>query len=187
MPADDDSYQQGHGDHAQKPPAPHRVRARHCHFRGDRYLWHPADRRQKAISPAGHGFDESGVFGRVAQRIPQPSDCGVDAVLEINKGVIGPQPPAQFFPRHHLARTLQQCQKDCKGWSCSLTLTPLRRSSPVFRSTANTPKRRVSGTPAGRLLASDMPCSLALAEPHIDRYLARYLFDVTHPYLVTQI
>src|SRR5579864_7592091 len=67
----------------------------------------------------------------------------------------------------------------CKGWSCSLTLTPLRRSSPVFRSTANTPKRRVSGTPAGRLLASDMPCSLALADPHMDRYLARYLFDVT--------
>jgi hypothetical protein len=86
-----------------------------CNFEWGGYVESAANRRQKPVSPPGHRLYKSWILCRIAERIPESPDCGVDAVLEIHKGVIGPQPRAQLFACHNLTGALQQCQKNLQG------------------------------------------------------------------------
>ena len=82
-----------------------------------------ADRHQKAVTPPGNGLDKSRILGAVAQGVAEPADGGVETVIEIDKGVGGPQTAPQLVPRNHLSRPFQQQgQESGKGCSCSLTL-----------------------------------------------------------------
>ena len=58
---------------------------------------HPADRHQKAVTPPRHGLNKTRILGAVSQRVAKPADGGVETVIEIDKGVGGPQAGPQLF------------------------------------------------------------------------------------------
>jgi hypothetical protein len=57
---------------------------------------------------AGQGFDELGILGRVAQRLPEFLDRMVQAVVELDERVCGPQAGAQFVPGDHFSGAFDQ-------------------------------------------------------------------------------
>ena len=69
---------------------------------------HPADRHQKAVTPPGDGLNKTRVLRAVSQCVPKPADGGIEAVIEIDKSVGGPQTGPQLVPRDHLAGPFQQ-------------------------------------------------------------------------------
>ena len=69
----------------------------------------------EAITPLGHGFDEAWLLGGITQGLAQPGDGAVQAMIEVNKRVRGPQVLAQFIPRDHFPGPLQQ-QRQNTQW-----------------------------------------------------------------------
>ena len=65
------------------------------------------------------------MFGVVPERFAQPLYRRVDAVFEINEGILGPDLLSNFFAGHQFARTLQQHGEDSKGLTGQLDLHPL--------------------------------------------------------------
>src|SRR5207244_3615054 len=61
------------------------------------------DRCKKAVAATSQGFDETGVFCRVAQGVAETLDGGVETVVEIDKGVGWPQAGAEVFACDDLA------------------------------------------------------------------------------------
>jgi len=72
-------------------------------------------RSQKPISPAGNGLNKARILSAVAQGVPESADGCVEAVVEVDKGVCGPQPALQLFPGNYLSRSFQQQGKDLEG------------------------------------------------------------------------
>ena len=66
------------------------------------------DRSNEAIPTPSERFDEHRSFRRFAQRITQPFDRRIQAVIEINKGVVWPKFLAQFLPANKFSRSLKQ-------------------------------------------------------------------------------
>jgi uncharacterized protein (DUF1786 family) len=62
----------------------------------------------KAISAAGQGFDVARTRSRVAQSLAQLIDGGVQAVVEIDEGIGGPELLAHLLARNHIAGTLEK-------------------------------------------------------------------------------
>jgi hypothetical protein len=50
------------------------------------------DRRDEAVAVLGKGFDEAGTVGRIAEKVAQPGDGGVQQVVVIDENIVGPQP-----------------------------------------------------------------------------------------------
>jgi hypothetical protein len=74
-------------------------------------LWSLAgtvDRGEEAVAPASHGGYEPGILGGVAQRIPEPADGGVEAMVEVDEGVCRPEPFAHLLASDYLAGTIEQ-------------------------------------------------------------------------------
>src|SRR5688572_22873240 len=69
-------------------------------------------RRDESISPSRKRLDEARVVGGVAKRRSQPLHGGVEAVLEIDKRAVRPEPLAQLVPGDHVAWTLEHQSKD---------------------------------------------------------------------------
>lgn len=68
-------------------------------------------RHQETVAAAREGFDETGVVGRIAQGLAQLVDGLVQAVIEIDERVGGPEPITQFFASDDLAGIFKQhCQ-----------------------------------------------------------------------------
>src|SRR5215470_4689134 len=65
-------------------------------------------RTDKAISPAWQGFNKTGTAGVFAEGFPQPGDGVVQAVIEVDESVGGPQPVAQLIPGDDLAGLFQK-------------------------------------------------------------------------------
>src|SRR2546429_9810194 len=89
----------------QKPPA------QSCDDGGlpcGRRLAGKLDRCKKAVAATSQGFDETGVFCRVAQGVAETLDGGVETVVEIDKGVGWPQAGAEGFACDDLARALKE-------------------------------------------------------------------------------
>ena len=57
------------------------------------------DRGDESVAAAGHGFDESRVLGRIAERMAQPRDRGVEALLEIDECLLVPELAPELFTR----------------------------------------------------------------------------------------
>lgn len=62
----------------------------------------------KAVAMARKGFNEERIIRRVAQHFAQPHDRGVQAVVKIDEGIIGPKPLPELFPGDHFAVPFQQ-------------------------------------------------------------------------------
>ena len=65
------------------------------------------DRGDEPVAAAVQRLDKSRIVRVVAERGPQPLHRGVEAVLEINEGPLGPQPIAQLLPRDDVAGPLE--------------------------------------------------------------------------------
>jgi hypothetical protein len=71
----------------------------------------------ETVSVAGYGFDVPWLLGGVAQRLPKPVHCRVEAVLEIDERPVGPDLREQLLARHQFARLLQQGRQNLEGLS----------------------------------------------------------------------
>src|SRR5438034_2270355 len=72
------------------------------------------DRGDEPVTPAREGLDVTGAFGRVAQGFPQLPYGRVEAVVEVDERVRGPELVPQLLSGHHLARTLQEQGQQAK-------------------------------------------------------------------------
>jgi hypothetical protein len=63
--------------------------------------------REEAISPFGNGFNVSGIFGVVAQSLPQLTNCHSQAILKINECILLPQPVPKLLAADYFARIFQ--------------------------------------------------------------------------------
>jgi len=96
----------------QKPPA------QSCDDGGlpcGRRLAGKLDRCKKAVAATSQGFDETGVFCRVAQGVAETLDGGVETVVEIDKGVGWPQAGAEVFACDDLAGALKEHGQNPEG------------------------------------------------------------------------
>ena len=72
------------------------------------------NRRDEAVSAAGEGFDEARARCGIAQRLANLVHRGIQAVIEIDEGVGGPDFFAQLVARDHLTGILQQGSENLK-------------------------------------------------------------------------
>jgi hypothetical protein len=86
------------------------------------FLFHDAD---EAVTPAWQRLDVPRIVGGIAQRIAQPLNRCVDAVVELDDGVVGPQHLAQLFAGHQLARPVQQHDQDSERLLVEANLDPV--------------------------------------------------------------
>src|SRR5277367_2003168 len=73
------------------------------------------DGGDEAVSAAGQGFDEAWVGCGIAQRLANLVYGGIQAVIEIHKGVGGPDGLAEAFASDDLSGILEECGEDLKG------------------------------------------------------------------------
>lgn len=71
------------------------------------------DRSDETVSSARQCFEVSGCDALVPQRRPELLDTGIQAVVEADKGSIGPENIAQVLARHDLASMLDQVLQQC--------------------------------------------------------------------------
>jgi hypothetical protein len=61
------------------------------------------DRRDETVSAARNSFDKDRTVGRITQSVAELLDGGVQTLVEINIGSVGPKAGAQFFATDHLS------------------------------------------------------------------------------------
>ena len=66
------------------------------------------DGSNEAIPSPSECLDEDGCFRRFAQRIAQPLDRGIQAMVEVDEGVRRPKLAAQFLSGNQFSRSFQQ-------------------------------------------------------------------------------
>ncbi len=72
------------------------------------------DGGDEAVSPPGQGFDEARARCGIAQRLADLVHRGIQAVIEIDKGVGRPDLFAQLIARDHFTGILEQRREDLK-------------------------------------------------------------------------
>ena len=72
-------------------------------------IWSSAlNGEDKTITELGKGFDEAGFRCRVIQNAAELFDRGVQTVLEVYKGIRGPELLAELFACNDIARAVKQ-------------------------------------------------------------------------------
>jgi len=82
--------------------------------RHGRFQWRHINRSEKAVAATGKGLDKARILGRVTKGVAQALDSGIQAVIEIHKGVGGPKAGAQLFARDKPAGMFKKQAKDLK-------------------------------------------------------------------------
>src|SRR5713226_9239214 len=88
-------------------PSP-RMRSEPGSRRRDNSRGRPVYRREEAVAASGHSSYKSGVLCRVTERVPQPADCCIQAVIKIDEGIRRPKLLLQFLSSDYLARVLEE-------------------------------------------------------------------------------
>ena len=65
-----------------------------------------------SVTQAGQGFDEAWIFRRVVQRVPEAFHSAVNAVLEIDEGILRPKAFPQILPGDNFTLLFEQGSKD---------------------------------------------------------------------------
>ena len=99
-----------------------------------------SDGRDEAVAATRQGFDEPGAVGGIAERRPQLRDGDVEAPLEVDEGLITPQPSPQFVTRHELARMLNEYRQQLKRLVLEPDLDALFPKLASSKSALKTPK-----------------------------------------------
>jgi hypothetical protein len=69
---------------------------------------------EETVAPPGYRFHKARTLSGIAQGLPNFIDGFVQAVIEVNKCVGGPQVLLQFFPSNHFPGMLEQHSKHLK-------------------------------------------------------------------------
>jgi hypothetical protein len=67
---------------------------------------------QKTVAAASESLNKAGIFSGITDGVAQTLDGGVQAVVEIHKGVSWPEPAAQLFPGNDFTGTLEEQSQD---------------------------------------------------------------------------
>jgi hypothetical protein len=70
------------------------------------------DSTDKPISPLGKRFDQARGFGIVPERFAQFLHRVIQALIEVDEGVGGPDSPLQLFAGHNVTGALKQCAQE---------------------------------------------------------------------------
>src|SRR6516162_8573945 len=71
----------------------------------------------KTVTTPRNGLHVPWCVRGIIQHLPNPGDCVIQPVIEINEGIGRPQLGMQFFTGDHLAGTFDQYGQDLKGLS----------------------------------------------------------------------
>ena len=82
-------------------------------------------RSDKPITPALQSFNKNRILGRIRESFPQPPNCCVQTVVEINKGVLRPESATELLAGHNLSRALQKDGQDLKWLRLEFEPAPL--------------------------------------------------------------
>lgn len=85
---------------------------------------------EEAISAARERFHKTGILCGVAQCIAQALHGGVQAVVEINKGIRRPQAGVKILPCNHFSGALQKRGQHLKGLFLEASLEPVAAELP---------------------------------------------------------
>jgi hypothetical protein len=83
--------------------------------RREDFLRRSVDWGDEAVTSAGESFHKAGIFGGVAESVPKPFDCSVEAVVEVYESVRRPEASMQFLASDELAGALQEEGQNVKG------------------------------------------------------------------------
>ena len=70
------------------------------------------NRSNEAVAVAGDGLDEPRIFRGVAESLAETHDGGVEAVIEVNKGVARPETFAKLFAADEIAGSFEKDRKN---------------------------------------------------------------------------
>src|SRR5882724_3483559 len=102
MPASDDACEQKNGRSQADPPRRAGMR------KGSGFTGSSVDGCKQAITAAREGFNKTGVFGGIPEGIAQALDGGVQAMIEVYKGIGRPKPAVHFLPGNNFTGTLKE-------------------------------------------------------------------------------
>src|SRR5579872_3297280 len=71
-------------------------------------------RPNKTVTAPRHRLHIARATGRIPQRVAQPLDGGVDAVVELDHGIIRPQRLADLVAEHHVTGMLEHHEKNAE-------------------------------------------------------------------------
>ncbi len=80
------------------------------------------DLRNEAVTAPRQSLDVTRRVGVVVEHLTQLLDVRVQAVLEVNEGVVGPEMAAKFFARHQLAGATQEKRENSERLALQLEL-----------------------------------------------------------------
>jgi hypothetical protein len=72
-------------------------------------------RSDESVAASGQGLHEPRHIGRVPERVAQPANRGIQAVLEIDERLGRPESLPQLVARHELAGTIEKGRENLKG------------------------------------------------------------------------
>jgi len=78
------------------------------------------DRGDEAVAAAGEGFNEARVVGGVAEDLADAVDGGVDAVVEVDEGAVGPEGAGDLVAGEDLAGALEEQKEKLEGLGVEL-------------------------------------------------------------------
>ena len=100
-----------------------------CDGRGRKFRW-GLDGTDEAVTALGKGLDPTRAIRGIMQSIAQAIDGGIQAMLEIDKSVRGPEQRAKLFASDEVARVVQEHLKDLKGLCGNADALPVAEQFP---------------------------------------------------------
>jgi hypothetical protein len=82
------------------------------------------DGSDETVAATGQGLDEAGIIGGVAEGFAELVDGGVEAVAEIDKGVLRPDALAELIAGDELAGVFEESGQNLKGLARKLDANP---------------------------------------------------------------
>ncbi len=78
------------------------------------------DGGEEAVAAAGEGLDEAGVGCGVSEGLADAVDGGVETVLVVDEGSVGPEGAADFLAGEEVAGPVEEQEQDLEGLSVEL-------------------------------------------------------------------
>src|SRR5882762_5083119 len=91
------------------------------------------DRSNETVTSSSDCLDEDWRFRRFAQRIAQPLDGGIEAMIEVDEGVRRPEFAAQFLSGNQFSRSFKQRSQNLQGLFLQLHLLPALAQFPSVK------------------------------------------------------
>jgi hypothetical protein len=94
----------------------------------------------ETVPALGESFDKARLLGRIIQCCAEAPNRGIDAMIELDNGALGPEAGLHIFPADS-SPGRSSIPSSCRAWKGNEILCLLFRSSPDSNSNSNPPKR----------------------------------------------